>query len=43
MNHTQTDFVTPATQHFAEFPADGQIDNSTLSTQAQRPQLQQNG
>jgi|LakMenEpi03Aug12_release.lakeMendotaPanAssembly.Ray.scaffolds.fasta_scaffold1207267_1 hypothetical protein len=39
MNQTQSDFVTPATQHFADFPADGQLDNSTLSTQAIKPTI----
>lgn len=41
MNQTQTDFVTPATQHFADFPADGQLDNSTLLTEALKPTIMQ--
>jgi hypothetical protein len=39
MSQSQTDYVTPATQHLAEYQADGHQHNSTLSTQALKPIL----
>lgn len=37
MNHDHIDQAATSIQHFAEFPADAQVDTSTISTQALRP------